>query len=296
MISDKDSEENVFPTRIPAEKVAEYSPTRDPDSEADIARYVEIESSDEVVQHVELLKVDYILAEKYEIWDVITDKDRWWVITNMTNLYSQKHFTSLDFTLSFHVGLMARLRSRDTTNIDASPFSEIERRREQAFERYERAVEPEDFQAIGLLLRECLLQLISVFRDRAGVELNGIPPKAGDFRSWYELLVNNYCPGERNKQLRHYMKSVGIETWQLVSWLVHDRKAHSAAASIALHSFDTLFGHMGQLMVRHETKDLDICPKCSSRQIRSHYDHTIKPSGEYYSTCGSCGWSDQVQG
>lgn len=49
------------------------------------------------------------MGDPYEMWDVTTDQDRWWVITNPTNLYSQQHFPSLDYTLSFHIGLMARV-------------------------------------------------------------------------------------------------------------------------------------------------------------------------------------------
>ena len=91
---------------VPPEELARYSIERDPHSEQDIANYVEGQARDEIVQHVEKVKQDVVLGEIYEIWDVTTDKERWWVITNLTNLYSQKHFPSLDYTLSFHIGLM----------------------------------------------------------------------------------------------------------------------------------------------------------------------------------------------
>jgi hypothetical protein len=42
------------------------------------------------------VKEEIVLGELYEVWDVTTDKDRWWVITDMTNLYSQRHFRRLD--------------------------------------------------------------------------------------------------------------------------------------------------------------------------------------------------------
>jgi hypothetical protein len=77
---------------LPEEFVGRYSPDRDTASEKDIARYVEIEARDETVKHVELIKTEFVLGDKYEIWDVVTDKNRWWVVTNLTNLYSQKHF------------------------------------------------------------------------------------------------------------------------------------------------------------------------------------------------------------
>ena len=48
----------------------------------------------------------------------------------LTNLYSQKHFPSLDYTLSFHIGLMMRLKSRSdrVSASDPSPFDEVLRR------------------------------------------------------------------------------------------------------------------------------------------------------------------------
>ena len=38
-------------------------------------------------ENYEKVKQEVVLGEMYEIWDVITDKNRWWVITNLTNLY-----------------------------------------------------------------------------------------------------------------------------------------------------------------------------------------------------------------
>ena len=118
----------------PASQLLRYSVDSDLHSERDIADYVEGQTHDEIVQHVEKIKQEIVLGDKYEIWDVITDKNRWWVITNLTNLYSQQHFPSLDYTLSFHIGLMMRLRSQ-SDRIDAgdpSPFDEVFRREEQA--------------------------------------------------------------------------------------------------------------------------------------------------------------------
>jgi hypothetical protein len=72
-------------------RVEHIQPKRDPHSEADIAQYVEIEAQGQSVKHVEKVKEEVVLGEVYEIWDVTTDKERWWVISNMTNLYSQRY-------------------------------------------------------------------------------------------------------------------------------------------------------------------------------------------------------------
>jgi len=156
------------PPPMPAKESDRYSIDRDPDSEQDIARYVEIEARDERVQHVEKVKTEYVLGEEHVVWDVTTDRNRWWVITGLTNLYSQTLFPSLDYTLSFHVGLMMRMRSRpDSADVaDPSPFDEVFRRQAQAKDRLDRAVEAEDYQGVGMLLRECLLSLTGALRRR----------------------------------------------------------------------------------------------------------------------------------
>ena len=153
---------------VPADEVGRYSVERDPAAEEDIANYIHGQARDETVQHVERVKTEYIIGEPHEIWDVTTDKNRWWVVTNLTNLYLQKYFPSLDYTLSFHVGLMMRLRSRPegANSSNPDPFDEVFRRQEQAKERYERAIEAEDYQAIGMKLRECLISFVGVMRRR----------------------------------------------------------------------------------------------------------------------------------
>jgi len=82
---------------VPADEIARYSPVRDPDSEQDIANYVHGQARDETVQHVEKVKTEYVIGEAFDIWDVTMDKNRWWVLTNMTNLYSQKHVLTTRF-------------------------------------------------------------------------------------------------------------------------------------------------------------------------------------------------------
>ena len=44
-------------------------------------RYVEGQAPDEEVQHVERVKREIVLGDVHEIWDVTTDKDRWWAVS-----------------------------------------------------------------------------------------------------------------------------------------------------------------------------------------------------------------------
>lgn len=230
---------------VPPEEMHRYTFERDPDAENDIANYVSGQARDETVQHVEKIKIEYVASEPYEIWDVVTDKNRWWVITNITNLYSQKHFPSLDYTLSFHVGLTMRMRSR-LRGPDASepdPFDEISRRHEQADQLHDRAVEAEDYQAVGMQLRESLLALVGVLQRRVNIPVEIERPQIANFTEWSDILVNQLCPGEANKTLRQFLKSSAERTWQLVNWLTHDKRANFTASVISLHATSQIIGH-----------------------------------------------------
>jgi hypothetical protein len=89
-----EKERVMFSGPMPVSEIGRYNQVRDPDSEVEITRYVEIEAQ-ESVQHVEKIRSDFIVGQKYEVWNVITDKKRWWVITNLTNLYPQDYFRVL---------------------------------------------------------------------------------------------------------------------------------------------------------------------------------------------------------
>jgi len=283
----------VPPGPLPAEALGRYSVERDPHREHDITAYVESQAKDERAKHVERVKEEIVLGEKYEIWDVTTDKDRWWVLTNLTNLYSQRHFPSLDYTLSFHVGLMMRLRSRPDgpRSDDPSPFDDVFRRQEQAKDRIDVAVEAEDYQAVGVHLRECLVSLVGAVRRRVVVPPDRDRPQDANFVAWTELLIDQLCQGSSNKELRQYLKGTAKDTWQLVNWLTHDRTANKTAASIAVHGCDTIVGHLVQLLERERTDRTEQCPLCGSRRVRAHFDISIGEDGDYFMTCGACEWS-----
>lgn len=281
---------------VPPRELGSYSVDGDPHAEMDIATYVEIEASDENVQHVERIKREIVLGDVYEIWEVTTDKDRWWVITNHTNLYSQKHFPSLDYTLSFHIGLMMRLRSRSdrVDGSDPSPFDEVLRRGEQAQSRHDSAVEAEDYQAVGMLLRESLISLVGALRRRTELP-NGVERPQSNFNGWTEALMNQLCGGGANKELRQHLKNTAKETWQLVNWLTHARSANKTASSIAIYSCQTVIGHFIQILERELTDKTDECPICKSRNVRTHFDIDIPPDGDYYISCGVCDWTNHPE-
>jgi hypothetical protein len=44
----------------------------------DIRRYVEIQAHDETVVHLEKVKSEVVQSKRMDVWDVHTDRSRWW--------------------------------------------------------------------------------------------------------------------------------------------------------------------------------------------------------------------------
>jgi len=284
----------IIPPVMPIAEASKYRAENDKDAELDIARYVEIEASDETVLNVELLKSETVLGTKYEMWDVSTDKNRWWVITEPTNLYLQHQFPSLDYTLSLHIGLMQRIHDRQSRQKQMgndSPIDEVIRRFIQAEDRYETAIEVEDYQAIGMYLREALIQLIGLLRTRVEVKIDGEVPKGADFKNWAKLIIDTLCTGPKNKMLRKSLRDTSISAWDLANRVTHNKEANDIETIITLHICRSITDNLIHLMVLSETDQRTRCPKCQSRNIREHFDPKINDIGEYYSSCGVCSWS-----
>ena len=282
---------------LPSDQLGRYSPVRDFYAENDIAEYVLSQARDETVQNVERIKTEYVLGAPYEIWDVSTDKDRWWVITNPTNLYSQRHFPSLDYTLSFHVGLMMRVASRSGRDgeTEPTPFDEVFRRKAQAAELLERAVEAVDFQAVGMQLRECLISLVAAVRRRIEIDVADERPKDADVVGWNNLFATEMFPGPKNDELRNFLKATVEKTWPLVNWLTHHRNANKTAALIGMEAVGTIVLNYMHMLSRERTDRADQCPRCASRNLRSHFDIGIESDGGYFESCGECGWDNHPE-
>ena len=160
--------EHTFPPDqpLPPDALGRYTLGHDVHDEAEIADYVNGQCrGDETVQYVERIKTEYVTGQRFDAWDVHTDKQRWWVLTNLTNLYPQANFPSLDYTLSFHIGLMHRIQSRQEQERGGSepdPFDEVYRRRDEVADLIVEAIEAEEFQSAAMRLRECLITLVHV--------------------------------------------------------------------------------------------------------------------------------------
>ena len=291
-----DEEECLIPGPAPPEALEKYLLKREPfDGAEEITAYVEGQSPGETVTYLERIAEERVHGVDHETWDVHTSGERYWVITNPTNLYSQRLFPSADYTLSFHVGLMARVMSRRTTGVEEEQQDHLSaawRRWTQAAEALDRSKEAEEFQAVGMRSREALLALTREIADESMVPKGTASPKSGDFIHWAELIVNALASGSRNAEVRAYLKAITRSTWQLVAWLTHASSAIRLDAEIAVDATRTVIAALGMALLRFRQGVPSRCPRCSSYRVSTIYVGELSETMPYAPVCQSCGWSN----
>lgn len=275
---------------------------QEPDHERDeIAEYVEWQSNKAGknrvdVTYLERIKFEVIFGTEHVAWDVHTNEpSRWWVITGPTNLYSQELFPSLDYTFSLHVGLMARVASRNAKRAPASDGQRLRaawRRWETAIEAFDTSKEAEDFQAVGMRCRETLVALVKSLQRAVQVPEGQIRPQAANVIEWFALIAAHYAPGSRNEHVRSYLRTTAKETWQLVNWLTHTSSASLQDSQLAIDATSSLLTMTSRVVMRQEAGSPTTCPTCGSYRIASVFDADIPRDPPYLALCQSCGWTD----
>ena len=212
--------DRVIPPRVPDKVLNQYTLGRNQDEAAEIAEYVEgqFTKDKEHVTFLEKVQTEHVLGNHYDRWNVRTDKEQYWVITSPTNLYSQELFPSLDYTLTFHIGLMARVTSKQKGARDerqGDRFAAAFRRWDQAAEALDASEESEEIQAVGMRCRECLLVFIQNTARQDMVAEGTEPPKKADFVHWSEIIADKIAAGSSKQELRGYLKAIARSTWQL---------------------------------------------------------------------------------
>jgi hypothetical protein len=258
-----------------------------------VTEYVEIEASDETVTHAEKITSERVMGHTYDVWDVETDKNRWWVITNMTNLYLQSEFKSMDYLLSFHIGLMHRIMAQQsqeprTGEEERDRLTIPWRKWEQAGKAAEEADEAEDFQAVGMRCRKALLAFVRAAAKDEMVPEGQEIPKRGDFLHWSEHIAATITPG--SARLRGYLRKTAAHTWDLVNWLTHEENAHRFDAIIAVDATGHTLDVFGMALVRHERGQPERCPECGSYRLAGDYRTELDA---YITLCEACAWESE---
>jgi hypothetical protein len=252
-------------------------------SEKDEIRAYAKDQLGEAVVHLEKVGSELVGPKRHDIWDVHCADSRWWVLTNPTFYYSQEDFKSRDVVLTFHVGLMIRVWSQRERRVPVAPgpaalLPGSWRRWQQAFEAYDSGDEAENFQAVGVRLRECLLSFVEETCSDEQVPNDATPPKRGDFKNWTDVLANVLAPGPSAAKLRSYLKTISVEVWAYVNWLTHAKNAVRMDAEIGLKIVEHLLGTFTAARMRSSQASAR-CEECDSYRVVA-------------GTCDLCGWSD----
>lgn len=250
-----------------------------------VTEYFNSQSAGESVVHLERMVVERVGVNLHEVWDVHTSVGgRWWVVTTPVNLYTQDDFKSASVVLSFHVGLMARVMTRHEIPVaptSAELLPESWRRWEDAVDTMTSASEAEDFQAVGMQLRECLIGFAGEIASDDLVPSGDERPQAANVKKWTELLANFLAAGSSAQTLRSYLKKVGGETWDYVNWLTHAGNARFIDAEIGATAVSHLLGTFTAARMRWgRLSDSSRCERCDS------YDVAV-------GKCPKCGWIDE---
>jgi hypothetical protein len=250
---------------------------------------------DETVEHLEKVTSERVVGRHIDIWDIHTNKERWWVITMPTNLYSQKQFPSMDVALSFHIGLTERVMERDkryASREHAERFPIALRKWEQAAEAFIEADEAEEFQSIGMRCRESLISFAKESADIVKLDDKTILPNANDFNGWMDLIGNTVAAGASAERRRGYLKSTAKATWELVNWLTHSDSATRFDAYFAYMSTGHVLSAWALSILRYEHGVPEKCPKCASYRLDIEYK-TIEESLFQITVCEVCDWQSK---
>jgi predicted RNA-binding Zn-ribbon protein involved in translation (DUF1610 family) len=200
----------------------------------------------------------------------------------------------MDYTLSFHIGLITRVMANQAKKAPDRPEPRLERTRrqwEQAPEAGERAKEAEDFQAIGVRCRETLVSFAHALGDESIVPEGETPPKGSDFVHWSERIADALAPGASNSELRSYLKALAKAAWNYVSWLTHAKNAVRFDSDLSIEIVGHVLSLFEQALARQELGVPERCPECGSYQLAhdselSHESETIT----HRIICEACGW------
>jgi len=280
----------TIPPPIPAKELAGLVLPRNDDEVRKIVEYVEWQAKDETVAHAEKVSTEHVIGRKHECWDVRTNRGRYWVITSPTNLYSHKLFPSLDYTISFHIGVAARMMSKNDPGVDAleqMTMPNAWRRWEQAGEVLNEAEEAEDFQTVGMRCRECLIIMVRTLSRPEMVPSGATAPKHADAAHWCELIANHVARGGSAEEVRGYLKATSKAAWKLVNGLTHDQNATRADAMLTHEATQHVLAIFGTAMFRYRQGIPDRCRDCGSYRIGLWAD---EPGVAMRPRCQACGW------
>ena len=134
----------------------------------------------------------------------------------------------------------------------------------QASEAFDQADEAEEFQAVGMRCRECLLALVLELTSASDLAKGDNLPKVGDFPGWNERIANAVAPGNSAEHIRAYLKNTAERAWRLVNWLTHATNATRNDAELALSATTHVINNYAVSVLRRRIQAPERCGRCRS--------------------------------
>jgi hypothetical protein len=244
------------------------------------------------------------LGDVVNVWNVKTEDSAYWVVEGEEtpmNLYTHgANYFSADEAYSFHMGLMLRLQNRNKGKsnhilgeipLNLEHLKSINRKLYMASEKLSIDLEPEEFQAIGLLCRESLIDLSKELCERNPELVSEKGLKKSDFKGVANAFIDYYIPGSENSDLRNYSRKIVDSTWSYNSMVVHSQNKKFPDAKIALLFTCTTISLIENLFFKHFGFDQDIaCSECGSLQI----EFVEYEKDKIKEVCKKCGNEDFI--
>jgi hypothetical protein len=263
-----------------------------------VTEYMRSQAPDLTVEFLQKVYSENVLHVRHDIWDVHTNVDRWWVITEPMNLYAQEQFPNMDLALTFHMGLCLRIPRSDRRKlsaIPAEPFAECFRDLQDASEALAQAQEVADYQSIGVRCREGLLAFVKIAQTVMPWTETEDPPKKEDLKAWANHICSVALSGDTHKYRRHLFKTMLESAWEFTNWLTHTKSSNWYDAEAAFSITENAIGLCISTVIRHVRGVPEGCPACGSQRLSPQRGyHRDFPEIEWERpTCDKCGWAGE---
>jgi hypothetical protein len=261
-----------------------------------VTEYVASQGPDLKITFVQKMYSENVLHVRHDVWDVHTNMDRWWVITEPMNLYSQAQFPNMDLALTFHIGLCLRIPRSDRQQLcqlPVEPFAEAYRYLEEAREALQHSGEVADYQAIGVRCREALLAFASAAKTVIPWKSKEEPPKKADLKAWADHIYTVSLPGAEHEQRRHLYKTLLESAWKFANWLTHAKSSHWHDAEAGIAATENAIALCTSAVIQHVRGVPERCPQCDSQRLSSErgYRQDLPDVEWERPVCDKCGWT-----
>jgi hypothetical protein len=261
-----------------------------------VTDYMGSQAPDLKITFVQKMYSENVLHVRHDVWDVHTNVDRWWVITEPMNLYSQEQFPNMDLALTFHIGLCLRIprsERQQLSQLPVEPFAEAYRYLEEAQDALQHSVEVADYQAIGVRCREALLAFASAAQTVIPWTSKDESPKKADLKAWADHICNVSLAGAEHEQRRHLYKTLLESAWKFVNWLTHAKSSHWHDAEAGIAATENAIALCTSAVIQYVRGVPERCPQCGSQRLSPErgYRQDLPDVEWERPVCDKCGWT-----